>query len=359
MIRPYLAAAVFAATPGLALAEFTFEGSTIIGAGNHGLESGPYGIVTGTGTHTTTFDNGFKASASATLTARSYQKEAEYLESDYVTFELGLDMGRFGKLSFGNQRELVPNPPWADGTLFNFTSSSVFPTGQPPFRLVDDTFVLIEDGVLKKTRPLTTLSYSNAHGPVSYQININPIDRFIGGFREEDLVDEVPWIDAGFSVETGFGTYGMMTNDLHDYEINAEFTIAPGTMLELRHDYRDIDYNVRRNIAVLSYRRPQGEPGLIRGFRLAYYNTPIINSGLVGVTLGGRDWQVMLAADKAEGLNPNFAIEGNYKITPKMTLYGALDSGHALFEGRSPFRTPPASAPARGSAVEVALKIDF
>lgn len=359
MIRTYLAAAAIAATPGLAVAELSFKGSAIVGAGNHGLASGAYGIITGSGTYQTTLDNGFEASASATLTGRSFRSEAEYLESDFLTFDLALDMGRFGKLSFGNQRPLAPNLPWADGTIFNFASSAVFPTTRLPFRRADDTFALVEDGQIKKTRPLTTLRYSNAHGPVSYQININPIDRFTGGFRKDDLIDEVPWIDAGISVQTGFGTYGFMANDLQDYELKAEYGIMPGTRLELMHDFRNTERKIKRNIAVLTYHRPQDAPGLFRGFRAGFYETPVLNSAVVGVTLGRRDWQVTLAADKAEGFDPNFAIEANYKITPKITLYGALDSGHALGEGRSPFLTPPASAPARGSAVEVALKIDF
>ncbi len=43
MIRTYLAAAAIAATPGLAVAELSFKGSAIVGAGNHGLASGVCG----------------------------------------------------------------------------------------------------------------------------------------------------------------------------------------------------------------------------------------------------------------------------------------------------------------------------
>lgn len=359
MTKTYLAAAMLAvAAPGMAVAEWKFEGSSIVGAGNHGLRSGAYGIVTATGTHTTSFDNGFKGSASATLTARSFQRQAEYQESDYLTFNLGLDMGSAGKLSIGNQRRLGQRP-WADGILFNHGSASVFPTAQLPLRRVDDTFVLIEDGQRKKTRPLAVIRYENAQGPLSYFVNLNPFDRYRGGFRGDDLLDETPRIEARMAVKTGFGTYGAMANDLRDYSLSAEYAVAPDTKLELFHEWRDSNRSVKRDAVILNYRRPPSEPGLFRGLIAGYYETPVSRTGLLGVTFGGQDWQLMLAADQAEGRDANFAIEGNYKLAPNMTLYAALDGGHDLFEGHDSFRAPPISAPARGRAAEIALKIDF
>lgn len=359
MKNTYLATAMLVATtPGMAFAEWSFEGSSIAGAGNHGLKSGAYGIVTATGSYRTTFDNGFEGHASATLTARSFQKRADYLESDYLTFDLGVDMGSFGKLSIGNQRSLGQRP-WADGILFNHGSASVHPTAQLPVRRVDDTFVLLEDGVRKKTRPLAVIRYANTQGPLSYFVNINPIDRYRGGFDGDELLDETPWIEARLAVKTGFGTYGLLATDLRDYSLSAEYAVAPGTRLELFHEWRDSNPDIKRDAVVLNYRRPQAEPGLFRGLIAGIYDTPQTRSGLLGVTFGGPDWQVMVAADKALDRDVNVAIEGNYKLADNMTLYAALDGGHGRFEGHDSFRSPPVSAPARGRAAEIALKIDF
>lgn len=226
-------------------------------------------------------------------------------------------------------------------------------------RRVDDTFVLIEDGERKKTRPLAVIRYENAHAWLSYHVHINPIDRFQGGFRRDEILDDIPWIEGRFAVKTGFGTYGVLANDLRDYSLSAEYAVAPGTRLELFHEWRDSNRSIKRDAVILNYRRPQSEPGLFRGLIAGYYETPVSRTGLLGVTFGGQDWQLMLAADQAEGRDANFAMEGNYKLAPNMTLYAALDGGHGLFEGHDSFRAPPVSAPARGRAAEIALKIDF